>query len=141
MKTYLKGIKTVAVIFLSLALFSCQDEQIELQDTLSTTPDELMLNKGPRVNFLVTLNKGTLGSTTDNLLLSVCDGTVNSVQTLLWFNDCTDDLGETEPAFSTTYLDAENEYQYFGSSRRRLGKGYSGFCSTNRRQHNFAGTN
>ena len=87
MNTYLKGIKTVAVIFLSLALFSCQEEQIEPQDTLSTTPDELMLNKGPRVNFMVTLNEGTLDADTPDLLTSICDGTVNSKQTLLWFDD------------------------------------------------------
>lgn len=87
MKTYYKGVASIVAIFMTLILFSCQDELIEPQDTLSTTPDELMLNKGPRVNFLVTLNRGSLDVSTDNLLLSVCDGTVNSKQTLLWFDD------------------------------------------------------
>jgi hypothetical protein len=45
MKTYLKGIKTVAVIFLSLALFSCQDEQIETINTF-TESDQNMLRPG-----------------------------------------------------------------------------------------------
>lgn len=54
MKTYIKGIKTVAVIFLSLVLFSCQDEQIELQDTLSTA-DQVKL-KGPKLERILSFH-------------------------------------------------------------------------------------
>ena len=48
MKTYLKSIKTVAVIFLSLVIFSCQVEQIEPQDTFLTESDQNMLRSDNR---------------------------------------------------------------------------------------------
>jgi len=97
MKNYIKGIKTVAVIFLSLALFSCQDEQIEPIDTLSTTDQDMLKpskDGGGRVNYKVFLEPSEL---TPNPLLVTseetsedgCFGTCNSTQTLLWFsNDC-----------------------------------------------------
>ena len=94
MKTYLKGIKTVAVIFLSLSLFSCQEEQIEPIDTLSTAPNQLMQkpDKGSnsgRVNYTVSLGTGEI--LLENLLVTEgdCFGTCNNTQTLLWFSsDC-----------------------------------------------------
>ena len=115
MKTYLKGMKTVAVIFLSLMLFSCQDEQIELQDTLSTASDELMLNRGKppkddntgRNDFTVSLTNPQ--NLFPNALVSVpgCDGTFNSKQTLFWFDDDCDPLYVTiSGVFGELYLHA-----------------------------------
>lgn len=96
MKTYLKGINTLVVIFLSLALFSCQEEQIEQVDTLSTTPDQDMLKPGKgngggggRVNYTVSLEP--TDTTPIPLLVTSedCIGTCNNTQTLLWFSsDC-----------------------------------------------------
>ena len=87
MKTYLKTIKTVGVIFLSLILFSCQDEQIELQDTLSTETDQLASR---RTNFIVTITDDTGYTGPATLIASdECWGTMNTKQTLLWFvYDC-----------------------------------------------------
>ena len=107
MKTYYKGVTSIVAIFMTLILFSCQDELIEPIDTLSKTTDENLSKKGKppkgdsRIDYWVSLDAGTLldwdGQTHVNELISACDGTVNSVQTLLWFNDCTSPV---EPAFT-----------------------------------------
>ena len=86
MKTYLKGIKTVAVIFLSLVLFSCQDEQIEPIDTLSTETNQLASR---RTNFIVTLTDTGYTGPATLIASDECWGTTNTKQDLLWFvYDC-----------------------------------------------------
>jgi len=91
MKTYIKGIKTVAVIFLSLIVFSCQDEQIELQDTLSTESDQLMSRPGGKTSFNVSLNQGDWREEENGTLIvnpNECTGTSDK-KNLLWFvYDC-----------------------------------------------------
>ena len=98
MKTYLKGIKTVAVIFLSLALFSCQDEQIEPIDNLSTESDELMLRgKGKpggddttngNIHYVVILTNTSSSSIDGSNLTSweELSATCSTSQDLLWFD-------------------------------------------------------
>ena len=87
MKTYFKGIKTVAVIFLSLILFSCQDEIIVSEESSITESNQLML-KNARVNYKVSLGSGGGLSTTYSLVTNPdCLATCNSKQDLVWFDD------------------------------------------------------
>ncbi len=93
MKTYLKGIKTVAVIFLSLLLFSCQDEQIEPIDTLSTDSDQILLKPGKGkggsvVYYDVFLLSGDQAAG-DDLLLTIdgCVATNTSFQPAVSFEE------------------------------------------------------
>lgn len=108
MKTYLKGMKTVAIIFLSIVLFSCQDEQIELQDTLSTESNEHFSKPGKGnggngnvVYFNVEI-VDTFTETGDNILYTDqigipedCVATNNSKQTVVWFDNGCDNLFTT----------------------------------------------
>jgi len=95
MKTYIKGIKTVAVIFLSLALFSCQEEQIEPQDTLSRTTDEILSEKGKpikdnttnNIEYNVTLTWPFSSTLPDVLVTGVnCTASNSTTQDLVYFN-------------------------------------------------------
>ncbi len=102
MNTYLKGIKTVAVIFLSLTLFSCQDEQIEPIDTLSTAPDELGFKKGGNggggqvneVLYDVIIERGDYKGTITSaeLITSDCNATAQSMPYAITWDesDCFD---------------------------------------------------
>ena len=103
MKTYFKGFKTVAVIFLSLVLFSCQDEVIVPQDTLSTAPDQDMLKPGKgnggggdggTVYFNVEVVNPLSEEVGNHVILTDlivdpvgCVATNNSKQTAVWFDE------------------------------------------------------
>ncbi len=98
MKTYFKGIKTVAVIFLSLILFSCQDEQIEPQDSLSIESEQMMLKPGKgkgsndsRLNFEVFIADKPYQQNGFNSLYTPegCIPTSNTAQPMVWWHtDC-----------------------------------------------------
>lgn len=132
MKTYFKGMKIIAVIFLSLVLFSCQVEQIEPQDVLSTESDQLVSARGGRTNFIVTLTD--TGYTGDATLISSddCWGTTNTKQDLLWFvYDCwpTFNVGGEEltlQGIGLGFSTPTNELTEFGILMTKGKEGYFG---------------
>jgi len=104
MKTYLKGIKTIAVVFLSLVLFYCQEELFEPQDALSTESNQNMLrpgnggggNNGSDVVYYDVVILDTFGEDdtptvpweTDIIKTSdKCVGSNDTTQDLVWFDD------------------------------------------------------
>jgi len=111
MKNLIKIIK-VTFIFLSLILFSCQDEQIELIDTLSTATDELSLKKGGKsvVYFLVSLNP--LDLIGDDVLVTIgCTGVSASKGNypVIWFSEiCLVDVDTGENTLSVLNIGVDS---------------------------------
>ncbi len=87
MKTYLKGIKTVAVIFLSFALFSCQESLIEQEDfLLSDTKQDLSKKKSIEYSGNFT-KEGTIGDG-DSFCISNFPGTSSSASFSIQWPPC-----------------------------------------------------
>ena len=97
MKTYYKGVTSIAAIFMTLILFSCQVEQIEPIDTLSTESNQNMSKPGNGnggggnvVYYNVKINN-TFGIPWEGDILITdpngCAATNNSKQTVVWFDN------------------------------------------------------